>query len=564
MSAETTINLRGIDTPTRYFLVMLGKLAEHCGPPPLASCTVATADRFVNGVHFDPASMAEITEQAKHLHLLAGETLIRQGEREERMYVILNGRLRITRQHPSGSVVHLGELKAGDVVGGEMALLAGEPRSATVRAVRDSELLSLTREGFQSWISRHPEALLQVSRLLVRRLRRSYEERPVCGAVRTIAVVPAHPNLPLTPYVKALATALAIMGKVRQVNSQARAAGMGHGIGYSRSEMQVSLGAWLSELERQHDFVLCQADAEITDWTRFCLRQADRVIIVAENGRNPAPSTLEAISQASPSVVADSRIEMLWVQNRAVASPHTVGYGRGLGWAHHHVRYGNRLDWERAARLIVGRARGLVLGGGGARGFAHVGVVRALREAGIAFDVVGGVSMGAIVAGAVAIGWDDEKIHHNCREWFLGRKSPFDYTFPVIALTRGARIAKSLRRHCEDAHIEDLPYRYFCVSSNLMRLDQKVHREGPLWRAIRASFSLPGILPPLHDDGEILIDGGFVTGEAADPITCDFRNRERLHRPQRFLGYFLGLPVTAEQTRKTDQQSANQRRHAAV
>jgi len=176
-------------------------------------------------------------------------------------------------------------------------------------------------------------------------------------------------------------------------------------------------------------------------------------------------------------------------------------------------------DAARLARIIARRSIGLVLSGGGARAYAHIGVVRALREAGLPFDVVGGTSMGAIIAACVAMGWDNDEIELRIRKAFVESNPLGDYMLPVVGLVRGRRVEDRLREHFGEALIEDLGIPFFAVSTDLVAGDVRIHRGGLLRKALRASISLPGILPPVLDgDKGLLVDGAVLKNFPVDVL----------------------------------------------
>jgi NTE family protein len=174
------------------------------------------------------------------------------------------------------------------------------------------------------------------------------------------------------------------------------------------------------------------------------------------------------------------------------------------------------------ARMITGRAIGVVLSGGGARGLAHIGVIHALRESGLELDLFGGASMGSIIGAGAAIEWSDEELHGHMREAFFDDNPISDYTVPMISLVRGRKTSAFLRSHFGNRQIEDMPCPYFCVSANLTTGQLKIHRTGPLWLATRASVSIPGVLPPVIDGSDILVDGGTLNNLPID-VMSDMR-----------------------------------------
>ena len=176
----------------------------------------------------------------------------------------------------------------------------------------------------------------------------------------------------------------------------------------------------------------------------------------------------------------------------------------------------SRRDVERLARRLTGKSVGLVLSGGGARGFAHIGVIQALEEAGIPIDRLGGTSMGAVIAAQYAAGLDPPAMLELNRVW-QERNPLWDLTLPLIALVSGRTGLRILERMFGDRRIEDLWLDFFCCSTNLTRSELSVHRDGPLARWVRASISIPGIAPPLRiENGDLLVDGGVLNNLPAD------------------------------------------------
>jgi NTE family protein len=159
---------------------------------------------------------------------------------------------------------------------------------------------------------------------------------------------------------------------------------------------------------------------------------------------------------------------------------------------------------------------GLVLSGGGARGFAHLGVIRALREARVPIDFVGGSSIGSIIAAGVAMGWSDEEMRTRYRRSFVDTNPVNDYTFPFVALTRGRKVSRLLQREYGEVLIEDLRQPFFCVSANLTTGRALEHRDGRLADALRASVAIPGVMPPMYRGDDVLVDGAAINNLPVD------------------------------------------------
>jgi NTE family protein len=383
------------------------------------------------------AARAELALGAPRRHLSAGEWLFRQGEPATSLFAVLSGRLEVVAEDESGAVLR--EIGRGAAVG-ELALLTGHPRSASVRARRDSELLEVEASRFDTLLQRDPAPPLALARALAAQLRESRSVAPIPPPPGTIAVAPAPEGGGDAPACAArLADELRHHGRVAVLRSEAAGA-------------EESWPGALDAAEAGGGQVLLVAAAPAGAWTDFCRRQADRLVTVGP--REPDVAAL--------------------------------------------------------ARRLSGRAIGVVLSGGGARGLAHVGVLEALLDAGVTIDRVGGTSMGALIGAQLALGRPPAEIRERCRAELVDRNPLGDYTVPRVALTRGRRGRAMLDRLFGDARIQDLPRDFFCVSSDLVSSRLVVHREGSLAEALAASVALPGIVPPAVRDEAVLVDGGVL------------------------------------------------------
>jgi predicted acylesterase/phospholipase RssA len=239
---------------------------------------------------------------------------------------------------------------------------------------------------------------------------------------------------------------------------------------------------------------------------------ADRVLFVADATRSPRLTSIET-TLSDPALGAGAtqkELVLLHPSRRAAPSGTAAWLAPRPAYRHSHVSWEGSRDFHRLARLLSGNAVTLVLGGGGARGLAQIGAIRALREAGIPIDAVGGTSIGAIIGALVALGWADEQILQSCKHAFVDDRPLDDLTIPVFSLLSGRKLARTLHHYIGDVDIEDLWQPYFCVSSNLSQSCVDVHHGGSLWRAMQASAALPGLLPPVIADGHMHVDGGVL------------------------------------------------------
>jgi NTE family protein/lysophospholipid hydrolase len=469
----------------------------------------------------DEASLARIEGDLEWVELRSGEVLFRQGEPADCMYVVVSGRLvgvRETAQGPRAAV----EFGRWDTIG-EMGFFTDAPRSLAIYARRASHLVRFSRPVFDRLSHEHPKAMLYITRLLIRRLQRA------SGYVResfersNLVVMPASAGASVPEFTERLVKSLRAHGETLYVSSARLDAFLGVP-GFAQtppgSPLDLALDAGLDDRESGYRYAVYECDAADTPWTRRCVERADRILLLADPRAGPQLSALErALLGAAPGLVGAKRTLVL-------LHPETTDLPRGTrAWlecrkleGHHHLRRDRDGDFERLARFLTGNAVGTVLGGGGARGLAHIGVIRALREAGVPIDLIGGTSMGALIGAQPALGWDDATMRSRNLESFVASRPVTlgDYTFPVYSLLRGRGVERNLASKFGDACIEDLWIGFFCVSSNLTRARAKVHREGPIWKAVRASIALPGVFEPVVDGKHLLVDGAVLNNLPGD------------------------------------------------
>jgi NTE family protein len=438
---------------------------------------------------------------AQWFSLPGGTVLARDGDNDEAVFIVVAGCLGVFTHDDHGHDHLIARAPAGETVG-EMSVIAGDAHAAKLVALRDSELLRIGKAEFERLIARHPRLSRNLMRLLVRRLRQATRRAVATQRANTIAFIPLHAGLDCRALGGDLIRAFAAMAlKGGAVGREA----------FGRAS------DWFARYEGDHDVTLYLGDAPESAWTNLCLRQADRVFLVARAGGKIRTFVRNA----------DTRVRLRRQVPELLLLRSAGGGGRSATMfepgrppdVHHYLHDDDRSDVERFARILAGRAVGLVLAGGGARGFAHIGVVRALRQAGVPFDIVGGSSMGAIVAAGIAAGWDDGELNERMREAFVRSNPLSDFTLPLVAVLRGKKVSQLLQRHFGDARIEDLYRTFFCVSSNLTLGRTTVHTDGPLWRALRATVAIPGLLPPLVYEGNLLVDGGLMNNFPVDVMS---------------------------------------------
>jgi NTE family protein len=447
----------------------------------------------------EPGVVRQIGVAADWLSLPGGATLFRAGERPDALYVVLSGCLGVFLPDRGPQQIR-GRVVAGGTVG-EMGMISGRPRTAHVVALRDTELARVSRESFDRVFGQYPDAMLRIARLTVDRLEQSQSRAPVpLQGARTFTLIPQSLEVDVGGFATELVKALSACGRTELVWSVRAAAHTSH---------------WFHRLEAANDYVVYVADSQPSVWSNLCVRQADALLLLAR-AESEAGNWAVLDGQRGPSL-APQRAELILL--------HDGDFVRGAAarWiaqhpeiAHHHVN--GAADIQRVARVLTGRGIGLVLSGGGARGFAHIGIVKALREAGIPIDLVGGTSIGGILGAGVALRWSVQELTERFRRTFVDVNPLRDYTLPFVSLVSGRKVSRLLKNEFGDITIEDLPLEFFCVSSNLTSGHSEVHRRGELWRWLRSSVAIPGVLPPIIHKGEVLVDGGTMNNLPVDAM----------------------------------------------
>ena len=436
----------------------------------------------------------------------AGERIYSAGEPAHSVYIVLSGRVQGTRLSRDGSSTIIGEAGRGDSVG-MLALLENETYGITVTAVRDSRIAGLSRDSFERLGLQFPQFMLQVTRFILKSAQKVIQGAPVAGPVGTIAMIPVGGDVPTEALADDLAAALIRHGSTlvatRDILDQNK-------VRSPDADTAELLQAKLEELEMEHDFVIYRGSAADADWNHVCLSRADRVLLVVNMKSSPDSQDVAVTLLHDFQEKSITRCDLVLLRGRdeplgTLAWLEAATFDR---W--YHINPDHPQDLARLARWMAGKAVGLVLSGGGARGFAHLGVVRALREAGIPIDAVGGTSMGGIMAALVGCDWGYPTMVDAARRTFVESKPLRDFTLPVVSFVSGKRISRLLHETLGDRQVEDLPIPFMCVSCNLSRAQAAYHTRGSLWRALRATVAIPGVIAPTVRDGDLHVDGSAI------------------------------------------------------
>ncbi len=430
-------------------------------------------------------ALTRLADRATSRRIEAGTWLFREGDSADCLYVVRSGRLQVIAVGDDGPRV-VRELGPRAALG-ELALLSGSPRAASVRAVRDSELLEVGGSAFAALLDEDPGLGRAVATELARQLQASGGRASPSTRPRVFAVIPLRQSDDAQRLAAGMRVEFERHGSVALLKGDEGSDGP---------------AALLDQAERAADAVLLVAGSGGSEWDAFARRQADRTLLVVDE-------TTQIGADASGCDL---------VLLAPLATGRTARWLAAAGPSTHHLVYEAAfgLGAARVARRVSGRSLGVVLSGGGARGFAHIGVIAALADAGLEVDRLGGCSMGAYVGAMSALGLDAGQIRDRCHEEFV-RRTPFnDWTVPRVALIRSRKAARMLERVFGELQVEELPRPLFTVSADLLTSRTVVHRQGSLLEAVGASMSIPGLVPPVARAGRLLVDGGVLNNLPVD------------------------------------------------
>ncbi|HST92239.1 MAG TPA: patatin-like phospholipase family protein [Brevundimonas sp.] len=433
--------------------------------------------------------------RASWFALTGGETLFGEGDVADTLYLLRSGRLGVFRRDPDDSrpPQFVGVIRPGEPVG-EMAMLAGTAHTADVVALRDCEILALPRDAFFEAARTEPDLMVELSRLMMQRAR---DQRSGGGEPSVFGFISARAR-PIRAFVERIAASIEGAGFSCQVIDQSALS---------------SATEWFSRVEDTHDFVLYVAEQDEPAWAALCARQVDKVFVVG-NGLTAPPNR----PMPHSAVLDQRRTDLILLRDPRMVRPANTGVwldaiqpGRWF-----QAVDGDQADADRMGRVITGTAVGVVMSGGGARAYAHIGVLRALHEAGVPIDFVGGASMGAIIAAGPALGWTQEQLEQRIQKAFVKSDPLSDITFPMLAMVRARKVDCLLEEAYGDIDMADLVRPFFAVSTNLTSGKIEVHRRGLMRRAMRATIAIPGLLPPVVIDGQVLVDGAVLKNLPAE------------------------------------------------
>ena len=464
-----------------------------------------------------------------------GESVVHEGDIANSMLFVISGALRVSRRDEAGHLQLFNEVRPGSSFG-EAGLILQQPRAADVSALRDSTLAVLHRKDYESLLARHPLALNRVFVQAVYNYLR-HSASTTHRHAESIVVVPLSQDQDALEVARGLAEAFAKMGSTHRL-SLAENGAFTHASADPYSEEI----ARQEGLEGEFDFLVYEAGMGTTAWTQRAFRQADQVVFVLSSGSPRDIGSLERQLMKEPGYAMKRRHLVVLHASDAVYPNHLRSWldDRDVERIYP-TRCGHSGDYARLARFLTGKAVGIVLGGGGARGFAHLGVLKALHEADIAIDLIGGNSMGALIGAQYACDVPLDEIRERTQKFAAGGERP---TLPLISLVSGKRVRRDLIQMFGDLQVDGLWRPYFAAACNLTKGCTTVQDTGPLWRAVLASNSPAGLFPPVLIQGDLLVDGAILENV---PVAAMRMRLGTAHEKRRGNGTIIAVDVDVQE-----------------
>ncbi len=441
----------------------------------------------------------QILETGNTHEVEIGQFLFHQGDKENSLYIVLSGRFRALAEQSDGTFHLLGDIGEGEPIG-EYALFMQEPRGASVVAIRKSIVLQLSESEYMEIVAKHPAFSSKLTRFVVNRLKRNVLQQHLESSAKNIALINLQAENDISDYTES-------------IKSQFESLNVSIQVFYPDTLDNMEPKSLFDTLEK-HDglnFLVCSD--ENLKWSKECIIYADLVIVATDFYADSKLYNIEEHLDLYSQNILNKKIYLLLLHPENGEFPKNTRrwlLNRKLN-LHIHYRKNHAPDIRRFSRILANKAIGLVLGGGGAKGFSHIGAVKALNEAGIEIDFLGGTSAGALYGIAMTYSdFDQKKIDYYCHDSAHSKLTSNDYTIPILSIMSGKKMTNYLKGMLGDTYLEDIWVGTYCISTNFSNASIKVHDQGLAWKQVEASIAIPGIFPPVVIDNQLHVDGGVV------------------------------------------------------
>jgi NTE family protein len=453
----------------------------------------------------DRAACEKLLPRLEKIILLQGNILFEQGDPSDSLYILIDGQLVSMLLTPEGKQKIVGTIEKGETVG-ELGAISNQPRSSTIRATANCKLLKLSRNEFDEFSKENPGFITRVIDLIITRSQNTLKLMSQKKLYQHIAIIQGTENTNLDKFLQKLKENFKTSNRYILLDSP----------------VDTNLFRAIEQAEEKHQIVFFKLDPKKLAELGSKLNHLGGVLVVADADSSGRLSQFALDLLSRHQTPFATQYDLVLLHDDKTTLPH--GTMNWLGQAnftlHHHLRMNDDLGYQRIIRFMKGTAYGLVLGGGGSKGWVGLGAIKALLDAGIPIDAIGGTSVGAMVGACYITAQDYDATYLSFKKIIDSLHNPFSWrnlTWPLISIFSMQKATLCAKDLFSNKQIEDMWLPFFSIACNLSTGKETVHRQGSLWKKIRATSSLPGIAPPLVLKGELYVDGGLMNNL---PVDC--------------------------------------------
>jgi predicted acylesterase/phospholipase RssA/CRP-like cAMP-binding protein len=449
---------------------------------------------------------SEIIPFFKPLKIKQHDILFKQGDPSDYLYILIEGHLLAMLSMSNNDNEVVGAIENGEVIG-ELGILSLLPRTLTIKATTDSTLIKISAEDFTQIYEKKPSVLHAIIHPLIQRSQKTLRLLSQKGMNKHIVILPGNKLFSLEKFKDRLKEISAHIADI---------------IFFMDSDPALNVQSVSSQIEALRDkrcTIVYLIESNTSALLQIIPPKPDRIYIIADGNLSPNDEFAKQLFREKP-LFNSTKKTLILLSDNNIRLPISKEQ-----WSNYYacefslaVRLEQDKDYQRLLRFVTGKTYGLVLGGGGFRGYTHLGVIKALQEANIPIDMIGGTSIGSIAAGCYALSENaDDSIILFRKIIDTMRKFSFrNLTWPAVSLFNAKKITEILMDVFGQTKIEELRTGFFCMTCNLNVNNSVSHHEGYIWEKIRGSIALPPFFPPMVMDGQLHVDGSILNDLPVD------------------------------------------------
>ncbi len=443
--------------------------------------------------HFSESALKRLIDESETITIHQNQTLFSCGEQAEYVFYLIEGHLNAySSNHYTRTI---GCFRSGELVG-DVDVVAGEPRGLAVRATRESRLLKISKDIFMKYFQKNPDLFIALAESMARRLRKMIlNTHESTYEYKNIGLIALSPDLPMGK-IKRHCLAHIAQDNVRLYDQD----------DFKQSKEDPINFFHQCQSKSTLNLFFCVNSDDV--WSQSVFDYVDYLYLFTWEG------TWALLDTNIISRIRQRPCDLAILHHTAAPIKDTSKFYDKYPFKRHHHLMDTKGSHERLYRYMTGQAIGLVVSGGGLRGFAHYGLIKALFESKIPIDYIGGSSMGALTSAMIAIDYNWNSFDQMSMASIKKIKKTLflkNLTLPFVSILSGKTMTDIIYNLFKDYQIEDLKTNYFCVVSNLSDNKKEIVTKGSLWKWIRASTAVPGIAPPFEKDGRIYVDGAVCS-----------------------------------------------------